>query len=77
MRASSASSTPYPGTHFYDQLKKEGRLLTEDFEKYNQFTLVYKHENLSPEKVKKLLEKSMRKYYFRPSYAPTLIKSKI
>ncbi|KKP92483.1 MAG: Radical SAM domain protein, partial [Parcubacteria group bacterium GW2011_GWA1_36_12] len=70
-------STPYPGTSFYNQLKKEERLLTDNFEEYTQFNLVYKHENLSPECVRKLLERAMRKYYFRPSYAPNLIKNKI
>lgn len=70
-------STPYPGTSFYDQLEKEGRLITKNFEEYNQFNLVYKHENLTQKRVRELLEKAMRKYYFRPGYAPNIIKNKV
>ena len=72
-----AVSTPYPGTGFYDQLKKEGRILTDDYEKYTQFNLVYKHMNLSQEEVKNLLEEALRKYYFRPSYFLSMLKWKI
>lgn len=70
-------STPYPGTGFYEQLKKENRILTNDFEKYTQFNLVYKHDNLTQEQVKSLLEEALRKYYFRPSYFFKFLKWKI
>ncbi len=72
-----AVSTPYPGTGFYSQLEKEGRILTDDYEKYTQFNLVYKHKNLSEMEVKKLLEEALRKYYFRPSYFMSMIGWKI
>jgi len=72
-----AISTPYPGTGFYDQLKKENRILTEDYENYTQFNLVWKHNNLSKEKVTELLEYALRKYYFRPSYLFMMLKWKI
>ena len=67
-------ATPYPGTGYYDQLEKENKLLTKDFEQYNQFNLVHKHENLTPQQVKKELESALRKYYFRPSYFFSLTK---
>ena len=72
-----AISTPYPGTGFYEQLKKEGRILTDDYEKYTQFNLVYRHKNLSQEETKELLEEALRKYYFRPSYFASMLKWKI
>lgn len=61
-------STPYPGTRFYDQLKNDGRLITENFENYTQFNLVFKHKSLSPEKIQDLLRQGMRRYYTRPKY---------
>lgn len=67
-------ATPYPGTGYYDQLEKEGKILTKDFEQYNQFNLVYKHENLTPKQVKQELESALRRYYFRPSYFFNLTK---
>jgi len=61
-------STPYPGTRFFDDLKKNGKLLTEDYEQYSQFRLVYKHDHLSPEDVRILIGKAYQKFYFRPTF---------
>ena len=67
-------STPYPGTGYYSQLKKDDRLLTSNFEKFDQFSLVYKQYNLNPKQVDLFLEKAYRKYYFRLSYLARLSK---
>jgi len=61
-------STPYPGTGYFHQLKMDNRLLTENFESYDQFTLVYKQQNLDPSQVNSFMDRAYRKYYFRPSY---------
>ncbi len=34
-------ATPYPGTRYYEQMQREGRILTEDWSCYNRFTLVH------------------------------------
>ncbi len=39
--------TPYPGTRLYQRLKNEGRLLTEDWGKYNHSTVVFKPKNMT------------------------------
>jgi anaerobic magnesium-protoporphyrin IX monomethyl ester cyclase len=77
MTARFSVSTPYPGTGYYMQLEKEGRLLTKDWEKYSQFNLVYSHPNFSPEQIKSLLGRAIREYYFRPSYFWKVLKWKI
>lgn len=41
--------TPYPGTPFYEQLEKEGRLLTKDWYYYDTETVVFKPKNMSYE----------------------------
>lgn len=41
--------TPYPGTILYDKLKKENRIITDDFSKYNTAFVVYKPKNISEE----------------------------
>ncbi len=66
-------STPYPGTKFYDQLKAEGRILSEDFEKYTQFNMVFQHDALSPAEVEKLLISAYVRYYLRFGYFSTLL----
>lgn len=40
--------TPYPGTEVFNRLKKEGRLLTEDWLYYDHTTVVFTPKNMSP-----------------------------
>ena len=50
-RISSASInvlTPYPGTRVFDQLKREGRLLTQEWTYYDHSTTVFQPKNMSP-----------------------------
>ncbi|MBX9782265.1 MAG: B12-binding domain-containing radical SAM protein [Chitinophagaceae bacterium] len=63
-----AVSTPYPGTGYYTQMQMQNRLLTDDFEQYGQFSLVFRHEHLSPVIVKKMLNKAYRIYYLRARF---------
>jgi radical SAM superfamily enzyme YgiQ (UPF0313 family) len=70
-------STPYPGTGYYAQLNKENRLLTHDFETYDQYTLVYKQAHLSPKQLDKFMDTAYRKYYFRLSYVWMFLKWQI
>jgi len=43
--------TPYPGTALYDRFKKEGRLLSENWQEYNHRTVVFRPSNLTPEEL--------------------------
>ncbi len=61
-------STPYPGTGFHDQLMQEGRIVEGDWEQYTQFSLVYRHGNLTPDEVQRHLVRSYLRFYLRPSY---------
>jgi len=72
-----AIETPFPGTAFFEKLKKEKRLKSLNFNDYNSFSLVFDHENLSAEKLLELKELAFRKYYFRLSYALEFLKWKI
>ena len=47
--------TPFPSTGFYDEMKKKGLLLTEEYSQYNWLNPVIKTTNFSPEVLKKLL----------------------
>ena len=40
--------TPYPGTKTYDDLKKAGRLLTDNWKYYDHNTVVFQPENMTP-----------------------------
>ena len=44
-------NTPFPGTPMYDQLEKEGRILTKDWTKYTMYSVVYQPKQMSPDEL--------------------------
>ncbi len=64
--------TPFPGTKFYDSIKDD--IFEKDFEKFDSFTPVFKHKNLSSEDLLRLKEKAFVSYYFRLRYMLSYIK---
>lgn len=63
-----ALCTQYPGTKFFEKMKEEGRITTFDWEEYDEYTPVFKHKHLSPEKLLSLKENAFNSYYFRLAY---------
>lgn len=61
-------STPFPGTMFFEQMKKEGRIESFDWKDYDTYNPVFRHKFLSPEDMLKLKEQAFVGYYFRPKY---------
>ncbi len=55
--------TPYPGTHFYNEIRPQ--IATFDFSQFSVYTPVLKYRHLTPEDVSRLLEKCFASYYFR------------
>tara|TARA_B100001996_G_C18649965_1_gene589000 strand:- start:335 stop:1660 length:1326 start_codon:yes stop_codon:yes gene_type:complete len=53
--------TPYPGTPIFNEYKD--KLTTQKLEDFNQWKLVFKHENFSQEDIRNLLDLSYKKYY--------------
>ncbi|MBN2375797.1 MAG: radical SAM protein [Sedimentisphaerales bacterium] len=45
--------TPYPGTAIFEEYRKQGRLLTEDWEKYNGATVVFQPKQLTTQQLAK------------------------
>jgi radical SAM superfamily enzyme YgiQ (UPF0313 family) len=43
--------TPIPGSAFFNELKKNGKLLTEDFYQYNGSQAVHRPDRIEPEKL--------------------------
>jgi radical SAM superfamily enzyme YgiQ (UPF0313 family) len=43
--------TPYPGTALFDRFKREGRLLSQNWQDYNHRTVVFRPKNLTPEEL--------------------------
>ena len=55
--------TPLPGTKFYERLEKEGRILTNDWSKYDCSNVVYKPDTVSAEVLQQRFEDAFKKIY--------------
>lgn len=60
--------TPYPGTRFFAKLEAEGRIISHNWEDFDEYTPVFKHQNLTGEELLTLKEWAFNSYYFRPAY---------
>jgi len=45
-------NTPFPGTPMYDQLEKEGRILTKNWTKYTMYSVVYQPQKMTPNELR-------------------------
>jgi radical SAM superfamily enzyme YgiQ (UPF0313 family) len=71
------SVCPYPGTKFYDELDKKNIITETDFEKFDSFNLVFKHDKLSAKQIANLLNFAHRRYYLRVRFVMKFIIWKI
>lgn len=74
--ASFSIVTPYPGTHLFEKLVKERRILTKDWSKYNEGNVVFKPKNMSVEELFQGTKKASKKYYSFPNSLKRCIRSK-
>jgi anaerobic magnesium-protoporphyrin IX monomethyl ester cyclase len=64
--------TPYPGTPMFKQI--EPLLAETDWEKFDGFTPVFKHPNLTERELRFLLGAAYKRFYMRPSYLANFLK---
>lgn len=64
---------PYPGTKFFDKMKKS--ISENSFEKFGSSLPILQHKNLTESQLLKLKEQAYLEYYFRPRFIAKLIKS--
>jgi len=60
-------ASPWPGSRFYDEAKREGWLNTDDWDKYEQSNAVVDYPGLSAERMMELRDKMVKSFYFRPA----------
>ncbi len=61
--------TPYPGTLTWYQMEKAGRVVSYDWDKYDQGHIVFRPENLTPEQLREGHMHAYRKFYSLSSMA--------
>ncbi|RLF53213.1 MAG: B12-binding domain-containing radical SAM protein [Thermoplasmata archaeon] len=62
-KAGFAILTPFPGTTLYEQLEKEGRIITKNWMKYNLKNVVYKPKNMTVEQLFNGTNKLLNEFY--------------
>lgn len=55
--------TPYPGTRLYQALSSEGRIVSNNWDRYDTRHVVYRPARLSPEQLKDGYERAYRDFY--------------
>ncbi|KYK21971.1 hypothetical protein AYK24_02920 [Thermoplasmatales archaeon SG8-52-4] len=58
--------TPYPGTQLYKRLKKENRILHEDWSKYNTANVVFKPKNMTIDELFNGVKSIAKRFYTIP-----------
>ena len=58
--------TPIPGTEYYEQIKD--RIYENNWEKFDNFNPVFKHNNLSAGELRRFQEYALVSYYVRPKF---------
>jgi radical SAM superfamily enzyme YgiQ (UPF0313 family) len=62
-------ASPYPGTEFYEQSKREGWITSDSFlDETGHQTCVINYPNLSNREIFDAVELFYNKFYFRPKY---------
>lgn len=62
-------TTPFPGTAYYDEVVREGNLVTRDWSRFNAISeSVIRTKTMSPEEIVKAEKYLMRKVYYSPRY---------
>jgi radical SAM superfamily enzyme YgiQ (UPF0313 family) len=72
--------TPYPGTRFYDQYEREGRLLHRNWELYDTSNVVFKPKNMTEKELKDGYLRTFKRIYslrgiFRRLHKTTALKA--
>jgi radical SAM superfamily enzyme YgiQ (UPF0313 family) len=64
--------TPYPGTPMFKQI--EPLLAETDWEKYDGYSVTFRHPNLTKRELEFLLGAAYKRFYMRPSYLANFLK---
>lgn len=64
--------TPFPGTKYFEGIKEQ--LEEKDWERFDCYTPVLKHKNITGGRLSELKEKAFVDYYYRPAWAFKFIK---
>ncbi len=61
---------PYPGSFLYEEIKRNGKIYIDDWDKYGQYegSACFEYQELNPELLSEMSGLAYRSYYRRPEY---------
>ena len=62
-------ATPYPGPGFFEEVESKNGLLTEDWDQYDIYTPVMRHDRLSTAEISRAKSRAYHRYYLRGRWA--------
>jgi radical SAM superfamily enzyme YgiQ (UPF0313 family) len=65
--------TPFPGTRVYHKMRSEGRILCEDWSRYDMNHVVFQPRGMSPQQLQQGFNQAYRRLYSWPSIARRLL----
>jgi len=65
--------TPFPKTTLFDNLEREGRILTKDWSKYNLHNVVFQPKQMTPKELKDEVDRIKKKFYSLPKTVQRII----
>jgi radical SAM superfamily enzyme YgiQ (UPF0313 family) len=67
-------ATPFPGTPFYNSLKNQKRIKTEDWQKYTMYSVVYEPKNMDSKELIEGIQYAYYKFYSMKSIIRRILK---
>lgn len=67
--------TPFPGTPIFNLLKKENRIIENDWSRYNMYDVVFKPKNMNPDELRIGVKKMYNTFYSNNNTIKRIIRS--
>jgi radical SAM superfamily enzyme YgiQ (UPF0313 family) len=61
-------ATPYPGTPLYENVKNNGLLKTNDFDRFDTATPLFEMGTMTGQELRDIRERAFQRFYLRPGY---------
>ena len=71
--------TPFPGSRLFEQLYKEGKLLTTDWDEFGPYEnkVYFEYDNVKADDILRMYKKAYRAFYLRPSYIAKTLRNPV
>jgi radical SAM superfamily enzyme YgiQ (UPF0313 family) len=65
---------PYPGTRYHDEMRDQGRILEDDWSRYDYGSLLVQPEGMTPDELRDGFDRAYKRFYGLPSIAKRMMR---